>query len=524
MIYSRVNIRNKKIRKEYKYLAISLQSSLMKTPFHNYNTPNEGTEDWHIPLNENFEKLDADIEIRGPEAEKGEYEPKKGSKYEAVDSGAVYYGDGDAWVLADRQVDAFNVNILSAGKLFNDTHPGTAIVAPSVPSAYNKIQYAIDDGFRDVWLCEDVEESGIALPPDTEDGLNQVFRLRGMSEQAVPVIKDPQTGDPVIVKPRDQSTHNVIIENIGIKGGVNSVSPINLIPGGADTPTRPAGFVFKNVFSGGGAWRIGAGRHMLINCRNQNIRTEPRKYYGADAWPSLKTTGATFAMYGGVWKTQKGDHNTIIGSGAFSITGGVTFNNSAKKSSPETIKNGDADLGFQGAGRGLISGFSCEMGNVDIRMGLEESDTTAPGLQHSVITAPSIGGGNSKATIEVNKPSQNVSILNPVSEEIVVEKNDRSRMLFMTGGGTNITVNGEHPQDVSKIGWGGDGQIEIGNVDGSYTQFKEDIVSSEPKYPQAGSSVIADGTNWDPQGTGNAAKVVYNGSEWVVDTDLESPL
>jgi hypothetical protein len=496
----------------------------MKTPFHNYNTPDEGTVDWHIPLNENFEKLDTDIEIRGPEADKGEYEPKEGTKYEAVDSGAVYYGDGDVWVLADRQTDVFNTNVLSAGKLFNDTYPGSAIVAPSVPSAYNKIQYAIDDGFRDIWLCEDVEESGITLPANTEGEPNRVFRLRGMAQHAIPRIKDPQTGEPVIKRPRDQPTHNVMIKNIGINGGVDSVAPINLIPGGSDSDSRPAGFVLKNVFTSGGTWRIGSGRHMLINCRNKNVRTEPRDFGDFKAWPSLTTVGATFAMYGGVWQTMRGDHNTIIGSGAFSITGGVTFNNSAKRSRPETIENGAADLGFQGAGRGFIGGISCEEGDIDIRMGLLEVDNNAPGLQHSVIAAPSIGGGDGEATIEVNKHSNNVTILNPISDEIVVNKTHRSTMLFITDTGTNISAEGVHPQDVTKISWGVDGNFEIGHVEGSYTQFKEDIVSSEPEYPQAGASVIADGTNWDPQGTGNAAKVIYNGAEWIVDTDLESPL
>ena len=62
---------------------------MTNTPNHNYNTPDEGTTNWHDPLNENFEKIDADVEIRASEAEKGEYDPKEGAKYEAVDSGAA---------------------------------------------------------------------------------------------------------------------------------------------------------------------------------------------------------------------------------------------------------------------------------------------------------------------------------------------------------------------------------------------------------------------------------------------------
>ncbi|ESP90015.1 hypothetical protein [Candidatus Halobonum tyrrellensis] len=77
---------------------------MTETPNHEYNAPAKGTKDWHLQLNENFAELDADIEIRGAEADKGDYEPKEGAKFEATDSGAVYYGDGSSWVLTDRQV------------------------------------------------------------------------------------------------------------------------------------------------------------------------------------------------------------------------------------------------------------------------------------------------------------------------------------------------------------------------------------------------------------------------------------
>lgn len=95
---------------------------MTKTPNHNYNTPEEGTENWHVPLNENFKKIDSDIEIRGPEAKKGEYEPKDTAKYEATDSGAVYYGNGDTWVLANRKVNIHQSNQITtvSGTSFED--------------------------------------------------------------------------------------------------------------------------------------------------------------------------------------------------------------------------------------------------------------------------------------------------------------------------------------------------------------------------------------------------------------------
>ena len=66
---------------------------------HRYNRPSEGAVDWHIPLNENFERLDRDVEIRDAEANRKEYDPVEGAKFLATDSGATYVGDGDAWNL-----------------------------------------------------------------------------------------------------------------------------------------------------------------------------------------------------------------------------------------------------------------------------------------------------------------------------------------------------------------------------------------------------------------------------------------
>lgn len=67
------------------------------TENHDYNTPEKGASDWHIPLNGNFEALDTDVEIRDTEASLGEYTPKDGAKFLATDTGAVYVGDGSSW-------------------------------------------------------------------------------------------------------------------------------------------------------------------------------------------------------------------------------------------------------------------------------------------------------------------------------------------------------------------------------------------------------------------------------------------
>jgi hypothetical protein len=94
------------------------------TPNHNYKIPTEGSEDWHIPLNENFENLDIDVEIRDTEQNKNQYEPKKGAKYEATDSGAIYYGSGDTWALVKRKVSSLTTDELNHGQIIVETPNG----------------------------------------------------------------------------------------------------------------------------------------------------------------------------------------------------------------------------------------------------------------------------------------------------------------------------------------------------------------------------------------------------------------
>ena len=68
------------------------------TPNHSYNTPEKGTENWHGPLNENFENLEVDVELRD-EGSPGSnsYEPADGAKYLDTATGLVYLADGNTW-------------------------------------------------------------------------------------------------------------------------------------------------------------------------------------------------------------------------------------------------------------------------------------------------------------------------------------------------------------------------------------------------------------------------------------------
>lgn len=65
---------------------------------HDYRTPAKGRRDWHVPLNENFASIDADVEVRDTESTLSQYAPNEGAKFLAVDTGRRYFGTGTEWV------------------------------------------------------------------------------------------------------------------------------------------------------------------------------------------------------------------------------------------------------------------------------------------------------------------------------------------------------------------------------------------------------------------------------------------
>jgi len=326
-----------------------------------------------------------------------------------------------------------------------------------------------------------------------------------MSQEARPTIKDPQNGNPVITK-QEGRHHWVVLQDFRIKGGENSVRTIDTAV--SKRSYRPGTWKLRNIIAYGGTAHLVGPRFTLENCHFKNISSIPEEYYGKTVYPAIRSLGATFGIWGGSYTTDRGTDATVISSGAFSISGGVTFDNHSD------MLDEKADLTFQSASRGFVSGISCENSNIDMRFGISSASNF--GLVDTVFAGPSVGAGGLESKIEVNKNSHNIVYMTP-NVDITVDTTDndgRAKILFLTD--RNVKIEGGNPQDVSRIGWGGDGDLTIGGVQNGYTQLKTDVVSKEPKYPVVGGEVIADGTNWDPAGTGNAAKVIYTGNKWSI--------
>ncbi|WP_139203675.1 hypothetical protein [Halorientalis persicus] len=468
------------------------------TPNHGYNRPEEGKTDWHLDLNENFAKIDADVEIRDTEANKGDYDPKEGAKYEATDSGAVYYGNGDAWVLADRKLDKIESEEFASRVLLDAEKSGTAVVAPSQSTAFDSMQSAIDAGFDDILLGEEITENNIVV---SRDGMI----IRGWGRRWQRII-DPQDGAPVFTV--DGSRRDITIKNIRVEGGSGSGPVID---------TRYEGDV------GASLWEIydclfNAGPIIMLGPRNQlrHVTCNNKSDIGADvnilpdgknvSRAALILNGATFGIIGGSYSSKSPDAREAmyLSGGAGTVTGGVTISNSGGENSTGTL----CDLMIFSAGRIFFGPMSMESTKeYNIRLGFEGD---GPGLINGVFTGTGFnpldsGPDAGWSKIKVGSQSENITFISPHSN--IKFENDAPARIYVISQ-HKVKSTGHLPHLVNHSDPFRSGTHRVGGRrDSPSTQFLPKIHTTEPPYPVDAGMVIADGANWDPVGTGNAALV-----------------
>jgi len=464
-----------------------------------------------------------DVEIRGPEADKGEYEPKEGAKYEATDSGAVYYGNGTSWVLADRTVGSLESDSFATGEYLKAGDSSTAIVAPSVASAFDGIQEAIDAGHRDIILAEEITEAGITIPKvDRQGSETDRFRLSGVGDGQYQTINDPGTEEYVIrAEPGDTRGVNsrVLIENLffdrksdnsgyAILGAKNIHDP--------NGPWNAAGnWMLRDIVSRAGPIALVGPRNILFNVDVANWSDRMFPIIGKtdngtgevlyDRYGGL-FRGATFGMYGGAYMAKKASRSAAyLGSGAFTVTGGTTFTNARDHRDNFYTSN----LCFTGASRGTVEGISGE-GSTDygIQFGLEDSGQ-GPGDASSSIY---ITGVSAFDSINIQS-SVDDTYIQPF-RETTIRKDAPAKITFHSG--YEVTYEDGHtpylPHEITHIDpYADKGTYRVGGRRNSPpTPMGLQIHTSSPDYPAEACFAVADGGNWDPVGNGNAALVAYD--------------
>jgi len=109
------------------------------TSNHGYQRPDRGAQDWHVPLNENFARIDTDVEIKDAAENLSDYDPKEGAKFLATDSRRIFLGDGDQWLEFGSAAGRETVVSLGDGSATATvTSDGTIVARPG------QLQAAID--------------------------------------------------------------------------------------------------------------------------------------------------------------------------------------------------------------------------------------------------------------------------------------------------------------------------------------------------------------------------------------------
>lgn len=136
------------------------------TENHDLNTPPEGSSDWHIPLNENFQKLDDKIEIRDDESTRNNYTPKVGAKFLSTDTESAFVGDGSQWLRLSSSgirpaFDRARANEIKAKRYLVDLADQNQQARTNRPivSTDNRIIYVDPNDGDDTVATEDVTRS-----------------------------------------------------------------------------------------------------------------------------------------------------------------------------------------------------------------------------------------------------------------------------------------------------------------------------------------------------------------------------
>lgn len=181
---------------------------MTETPNHRYNVPDAGTTDWHIPLNENWDRLDTDIEIRDIEGHLAEYVPRAGAKYLATDTENVFVGDGETWGRLTSTGVEPRFESLRTQRL-----NGVYYIDPATET-YTDLQAALDElGDRPGTVV--VGRGTLNVPDNVVVPSNTVLRGEGMFSSTLRLADDASLSLAGTVRIIGD---NVVVSDLGIDG------------------------------------------------------------------------------------------------------------------------------------------------------------------------------------------------------------------------------------------------------------------------------------------------------------------
>lgn len=178
-----------------------------ETANHGFVTQAKGTENWHIPLNSNFEQLDQKVIIRDIVGNLGIYTPDNEALFLATDSKELYIGDGSEWTLwgkigrSDSEIQQFIQDELGSSPTLGGPttiEAGTGAAALTISNTDIPRQYTFEATtgpqliLRDDTASLDIlsatrDELDVLAPALMEQG-SRVARARGPTDSMRQVV------------------------------------------------------------------------------------------------------------------------------------------------------------------------------------------------------------------------------------------------------------------------------------------------------------------------------------------------
>ena len=230
---------------------------------HGYNTPPEGTVDWHIPLNDNFRQIDRDVEIRDIEANRGNYDPADGAKFFATDSGKVYIGDGSSWSRVTTKeeenwltIHCYDDNGSAYAETATETFSGDdifdaaqqAIDSQIADNLSERLEYGrpLHQAQLDVWIEPGVHEvsNGLSI---TEPGV-EMISIRGTGKYGS-YVRCPELSDAQLIKidPGAGTAANDRIRRVNLSNFAIDYRSRKDYDGATDTPRDRDGIYLNDI-------------------------------------------------------------------------------------------------------------------------------------------------------------------------------------------------------------------------------------------------------------------------------------
>jgi hypothetical protein len=215
----------------------TLHGPEIMTENHDYRTPRKGTPNWHVPLNDNFERLDTDVEIRDLRENRGEYTPKEGAKFLATDTDEVFIGDGERWARFDPNYTSVSAIVWRENPASGPIH-GRHLETHTTFSSSDDLAPVVTN------LVEEISAYSFDVQNDNQNGGTIMIR-RGSYPVRTPAVIDAKG---IEIRGESTGAQNVrnqgtLLRNDGLGSG-ESVVQISASPsstGGYGTTLRALG-------------------------------------------------------------------------------------------------------------------------------------------------------------------------------------------------------------------------------------------------------------------------------------------